>query len=151
MTTPTEIEAERLREILAGCEGVTPGPWEADGVRNEGGSGRFESYQVLAVTLDYYGKPPALVDTINSERIELHEDGDSESHSVWDEQGRKDTAHIARLDPATVANICTLALEALDRRAKDKADAAWNRRREDDILQAAADAADAAKYGTGDA
>lgn len=99
------VSEERLAEMLAGLEGVTPGPWEADGVRNEGGSGRFESYQVLAVSLERYGKPPSLVDTLNSAQVELHEDGDSESHSVWDEQGRKDTLHIARLDPETVRSI----------------------------------------------
>ncbi len=114
MTTETDLPEDKLREIIAGCEGVTPGPWEADGVRNEGGSGRFESYHVLAVSLERYGKQPSLVDTLNSDCIELLEDGDSESHSVWDEQGRKDTLHIARLDPATVS---AMASELLRSRA----------------------------------
>lgn len=84
-----KLSDEQLREIREGCEGVTPGPWEADGAKNDG----FESYEVQAPS----GK--SVVDTFNSGSIEIHE----EDGRAWDEQGRKDTSHLARLDPQTIS------------------------------------------------
>lgn len=119
------VSDDKLREILAGCQGVTPGPWEADVTRNDGdyGSGDevhsgFESYQVLA---EVRGQSAAVVDTINASHLitEVAEEYDEDGHSAWDEQGRKNAAHIARLDPATVSNIIAdyLRLREFERRA----------------------------------
>lgn len=113
-TTISEaISDERLAEIIKGCEGVTHGPWEADGVRNDGdyGSGEdahsgFESYQVLA---EVRGTSSAICDTINAgyQITEVHVESDEDGHHAWDEQGRKNLAHIAHLDPQTVLSLVT--------------------------------------------
>lgn len=86
MTSP--ITPEALEAIIAGCDGVTPGPWESDGVKNDG----FTSYEVT----DPNGR--SVADTYNAGTIEVHE----EDGSAWDEQGRKNMAHIARLSPQVV-------------------------------------------------
>jgi hypothetical protein len=85
------LSPELLNAIEAGCDGVSPGPWEADGVKNDG----FTSYEVT----DPNGL--SVCDTYNAGTIEIQEEGGR----AWDEQGRKNMAHIARLDPATVLEL----------------------------------------------
>jgi hypothetical protein len=118
---PLQISDDKLREILAGCEGVTKGPWESDSERTEGtyGSGDdthegFDAYVVYSASVDYYGKPASICDSSNSGVIAVEEDFDEDGHSAWDEHGRKNMAHVARLDPATVSSIISelLALRA---------------------------------------
>jgi hypothetical protein len=115
-----EVSDDKLREILAGCKGVTPGPWESDSERTEGiyGSGAetyegFDAYVVYSA-VEYYGKPASICDTSNSGVILVEEEFDEPGHHAWDEQGRKNMAHVARLDPATVSSIVSelLALRA---------------------------------------
>jgi hypothetical protein len=108
--TRAEIEA-----ILAGTKGVTPGPWEIEECENRDDSvGQFTSYAVSgSVPGSSYRKN--LVDTLNSSVIELHVEYDEDGHSAWDEQGAKDAAHIARLDPQTVSALCTALIESMDR------------------------------------
>lgn len=96
------ITKEEIEAVLAGCDGVTPGPYESDGIKNDG----FESYEVT----DPNGR--SIADTLNAGSIEIYEE---DGHS-WDEQGRKNMAHIARLPPEFVRDLATLALEALSSR-----------------------------------
>ena len=82
--TDTVVSEERLREILDGCEGVTPGPWRV-------------------------GKHPS--------GFQLCGDGMWFMTAGWtvkDARNQPDAAHIARLDPATVAS---MARELISRRA----------------------------------
>jgi hypothetical protein len=104
-----------IDSILAGTKGVTPGPWEIEECENRDDSvGRFTSYAVSgSVPGSSYRKN--LVDTLNSSVIELHVEYDEDGHSAWDEQGAKDAAHIARLDPQTVSALCTDLIESMDR------------------------------------
>jgi hypothetical protein len=79
---------DKLREILAGCEGVTPGPWEAG------------HHWVFVPPEDAANNPSkALRDILRRvPEVELQPNAE----------------HIARLDPQTVASIVT---ELLERRA----------------------------------
>jgi len=111
----TDTLSERLiREIIEGCEGVTPGPWESDGIKNDG----FMSYEVT----DPNNR--SVADALNAGVIEVQE----EEGRGWDEQGRKNMAHIARLDPATVRSMATELLA--NRTALDAANATIERLRE---------------------
>lgn len=98
MTNPERISDERLREILAGCEGVTPGPWWGEPHYDEMERG----CAVIAATP--HGPLPGnptrgmlafavQVDPANAKVAEA------------------DAAHIARLDPDTVRSIITELLE----------------------------------------
>lgn len=114
MPSPSDrIDDDRLREILAGCKGVTPGPWDVDGEGNNDGRGRFTSYALFAVV---GGVPRTIADTLNSDAAEIHTDSDWDGISAWDEQGRKNLNFLAMLDPQTVASIVS---ELLSRRAAD--------------------------------
>jgi hypothetical protein len=79
---------DKLREILAGCEGVTPGPWEA-------------GHHWVFV-------PPE--DAANHPTMPLR----SILRDVPESELQPNAHHIARLDPQTVASIVT---ELLERRA----------------------------------
>lgn len=88
-----------IREMLAGLEGVTPGPWAVyDGCswRRIGTvTGRYDDCAVLYPTIASDGHPDL------SSRS-----GDREAN----------LAHLARCDPDTMRQVLTLALEALTRR-----------------------------------
>lgn len=137
MIPTTELTLEQIEEIECGCEGVTPGPWESDSTKSEGsyGSGEdvhegFDAFEVIAPALYPGGRPVIVCDTLNSDAGAIEEEWDEDGHSAWDEQGRKNMAHIARLDPSTVRALCTLARKGLagaDWR-DDPSAAAWNRR-----------------------
>lgn len=99
------VENERLEAILAGCEGVTPGPWFWDegGLRTEWNEAEHLIWPANSV-------PYSGLVAENFGACGLH----SEEHIV------DNAAHIARLDPATVASIIT---ELLAYRRRPPADA----------------------------
>lgn len=96
MTSPTELVARdmntvgggRLREILAGCEGVTPGPWKGGGFMISADAHISPHYRVTVAHTGIVGNPP--------------------SHAKIDECN---AAHLRRLDPQTVSSIVSELLE----------------------------------------
>ncbi len=82
------ISSDELRAILAGCEGVTPGPWDVD----EGNAER----------------PPVIVsrdiDADDSGRAVHYKTEIATIADTMDDEAN--AAHIARLDPQTVASMC---------------------------------------------
>lgn len=88
----TTITKDRLEEMLAGLEGVTPGPWE----RHEPGE------ETLIITGDEHGETVAVVPW-GREITCAHEMGNA----------HRDASHIARCDPDTMRQIITLALQSL--------------------------------------
>lgn len=133
----TDLTEQQVREILAGVDGVTPGPWQVVQTKHPW----FMSAQkVLGTALPErtgshlerrifttweHGQLKAPFPVVNS------------SHGVGDKDGppvqmvsmsAEVAAHIARLDPQTVSALCTMALDSLFRRAADAAvrDAARN-------------------------
>jgi hypothetical protein len=74
---------DEIRALLAGCEGVTPGPWQLLGWGPMGlyGKGDLRDAEYIARF-----------------RADLIEDGNA--------------AHIARCDPTTIAELCTRLLSA---------------------------------------
>ena len=87
------LTEEQIREILAGCEGVSEGPWKTHPVDDTSiinSSGRD-----VATTCD----------SSQTER--------EDSYDVEYERMEKDASHIARCDPDTIRNLCELALDGL--------------------------------------
>jgi hypothetical protein len=105
------LTSTKVKEIAAGTEGVTPGPWERVDCDNHTDRGKVHSYAVSQFDAKW---SPHIVDALNSgvasERVESDEDGSY----VWDEQGEKDLAHIANCDPDTVKELCRLALIGIE-------------------------------------
>lgn len=94
-----DLTEARIREILAGCEGATPGPWTAchEGDCSCGyifGLGG-EAYILKALTI------ADEVDPVSTE-----------------EQAKRNAKFIVRLDPATVAALCNMALDRAAAEAK---------------------------------
>jgi hypothetical protein len=82
----SDMTEARVREILDGLEGVTPGPWiYAPGRDGDRGA---EVYQRI-------------------------NDSDVYEGYIAEADNRPVAAHIARLDPDTVRSLCTLALSAI--------------------------------------
>lgn len=82
MSPSDRIDDDRLREILAGCEGVTPGPWRCERFGNIQ-SNECDGRHIVA-----------------------------ESDLTWGlNRNGANAAHIARLDPQTVASIVAELLE----------------------------------------
>lgn len=78
---------------------ATAGPWETDSTDNGGsGSERFNYYSVGAGPA---GKWETIVDTLNSDVAEIHEEWDGDEHGVyhhaWDDQGRANCELIVAL------------------------------------------------------
>lgn len=98
MTEPTPIQVSdaRLREILAGTEGVTPGPWFTTGAP------WFRSEDAVLA-----GSPDGNIGYLIADCEDAFNARDEYTGPF--ELGDKDAdaAHIARLDPATVASIIT--------------------------------------------
>jgi hypothetical protein len=88
----SDVSTDRLREILAGCEGVTPGPWS----RFEGVIGR-ETHVIQANE----GEGTLLV-------VPWDRAVDGNAH--------RDAAYIASLDPQTISAIIS---ELVRRREAD--------------------------------
>lgn len=78
MTDEKRVSDDKLREIIAGCDGVTPGPWATD-------------------------DPWIVYSAADGDILYL---ADTEDLDTSDEQMVIDAAHIARLDPQTVTAIC---------------------------------------------
>lgn len=85
---------EQIETILKGCEGVTPGPWH-------------KGNQIIGSKATT-GFTRHLVE------------------NLWqqDQQGDKDFSHIARCDPATIRELCRLALAGLDAEGNAPSDVA---------------------------
>lgn len=103
---------EVLAEIVAGLKGVTEGPWQSVEHDTEDGSGGYVGYAVEAVSEKTWLDGKSIVDVYNSgvTAIEVEHDEDGGSHA-WDEQGRKDTAHIARCSPDRILLLAAYAEE----------------------------------------
>lgn len=82
------VSSERLREILAGCSGVTPGPWTAyhDHLR-PGMSGYINEVQS------------------GTRRAPIVQWTGFDNSCRSQKEHAKNARHIARLDPETVASI----------------------------------------------
>ena len=93
MTTPTTDEA--LAEIIAGLEGVTPGPWHPGHMGDDGSA--CECATISSETC-MGGIAMVLVD--NGRRIA---DGGNDAPSR--PEAIRNMRHIARMDPATVASM----------------------------------------------
>ena len=98
----TDIDIAKIKEA---AEKATPGPWDTDTVDNEDGAGRFKSYIVGSGPEDNW---KAVVDTSNSDVIEIHQEYDFDYSSVWDEQGRRNAEFIALSRTAVPALIARL-------------------------------------------
>lgn len=96
------ITREEIGEIMAGCEGVTPGPWAA---REMARYGEVRGYFVQAPDVNGFGYGAELLAEDEYRDIEGREPGIVR----W----KADAGHIARLDPGTVKALCELALSAL--------------------------------------
>lgn len=89
MTTILPATDADILEIEARHRSASKGPWESDSLQTEDGYGRFDAYQVLGAD----GK--SILDTSNSESMEINEEWDEETHHRWDEVGRHNTAFVA--------------------------------------------------------
>lgn len=91
---------------------ATAGPWETDSTDNGGsGSERFNYYSVGAGPA---GKWETIVDTLNSDVAEIHEEWDGDEHGVyhhaWDDQGRANCELIVALRNAVPEILAALRL-----------------------------------------
>lgn len=99
------LSEERLREILVGLEGVTPGPWDHWDMDEFG-------FHVFA---DKYGTREVGQDCrLSLAAVRYGRDGDAPQR-FW--TANANAAHIARCDPDTMREILTLALSALSLRS----------------------------------
>jgi hypothetical protein len=95
--TEERVSDEKLAEIIAGCEGVTAGPWEA---RDENFGGRGARWA--------FGQPgTGRYHTLG--RVLSPQDGTTGANAL-------NAAHIARLDPDTIRSLLT---ELQHRRSQD--------------------------------
>jgi hypothetical protein len=81
----SDMTEARVREILNGCEGVTPGPWKFEG----------SIYENMGAGVRSIPDDRGFAQLWNSDHVAL------------------DAAHIAHCDPDTVRSLCTLALSAI--------------------------------------
>ena len=103
---PEKVSAERLREIVDGCEGVTPGPWF---YRPQ----EHDDWGWVRATPPSDGGPGWLIATARRGRAEQPGEDDIHRSTQTDPYG-ENARHIARLDPATVRSI---GLELIEARA----------------------------------
>lgn len=99
------LDDEALREILAGCEGVTPGPWSLQPI------GRMAMAVIAANRIVIHSFDSAVeldggqrTDKILSDARRQERDGFATLEA--------DAAYIARLSPEVVRSLATQALEA---------------------------------------
>lgn len=90
------LTTEQVEEILAGCEGVTPGPWET-GVPGDYPPASQLDGDHTPVHSDTWGAFISVVTGIDR--------GDGRVGTS--QQGKSNLAHIARLDPQTVSSLAT--------------------------------------------
>lgn len=93
MTSP--LTDEQLKDMLAGCSGVTPGPWQ-----------REEPSEWSSVTETRVGAPG---DTLATLRWARNTSGNA----------HRDASHIARGDPQTISSLITELLELRAERGKE--------------------------------
>lgn len=91
----SDDEVGTLRKLALAA---TPGPWEVDEVKSDGG---HTSYEVQAVSDQWWVNGKSIVDTYNSGLIEIRQ----ESEHAWDEVGRRNTEYIAAANPEAVLRI----------------------------------------------
>jgi hypothetical protein len=94
------IDTDKLKALALAA---TPGKWEVDTVKSEGHYGTDEDggYGFTAyVVTDEKGCP--LMDSLNRDDSEIHEDNNGEEHYAWDELAKRDAQYIAEACPATV-------------------------------------------------
>lgn len=136
MTTTEKLSTERLAEIIAGCDGVTPGPYQvivteypwALEERPRGdeiipaNSGKHIERRVFTVWDHPQSHSPEMVVT---GAIGIGMPDGKPVHFV--RISAEDAAHIARLDPATVKAMAELAAQALRSAVVDDAavERAW--------------------------
>lgn len=100
MTDQAPLSVERIKEIRAGCEGVTPGPWKV--------ATDLPSIAIMALNPDGTGGR-RVVQTPNQNNY--RRSGPSEP---WlGIESFSDAGHIANCDPQTIAQLCDLALRSL--------------------------------------
>lgn len=118
----TEITQAKLDEMLAGLEGVTPGPWEVIEEEHEWSlperammghdmpaqSGEHLELRIFTAWEHPQAKSPWPV--VNSS-VGIGKAGEPSIQMVWMEPAV--AAHIARCDPDTMRQIITLAKQAL--------------------------------------
>jgi NTP pyrophosphatase (non-canonical NTP hydrolase) len=120
----SKLTDNEINAILAGCEGVTPGPWLADSEKSDGcyGSGEdcHEGYYTSTLC-DAKGR--RIADALNCDVGELHEESSEDDHYAWDEQSGLNFAHLSRCDPDTIRSAFTELLELREKGAARQASA----------------------------
>lgn len=103
-------EAALLDKLEALARAATPGPWGVETIESDGHYGTDEDgghgFDAYVVT-DDRGRP--LMDSLNRDNSEIHEEYNEESHYAWDELARRDALFIAAANPATVLQLIQLA------------------------------------------
>jgi hypothetical protein len=132
------VDIEKLKALALAA---TPGPWEVDTVKSEGHYGTDEDggYGFMGYAIiDEEGRP--LMDSLNRDQSEIHEDYDGEELYAWDELAKRDAAFVAGANPAAVLELIA-EVERLraDREAAVKE--AWRANAELSALKSAAPAA----------
>lgn len=101
LTMTGEVSDDRLREIVAGCEGVTPGPYK---VRHH----PLDEGHFFVEAPPHIQKGTGIKAAYGIEVL-----GEDTGESFYPlEQKKRDAAHIARLDPQTVASMASELLAA---------------------------------------
>lgn len=101
----TAISAEELRAIIAGCEGVTPGPWR----HYIPDPGYCDDYVMTDSEKYAPSKEYPFRNLVAETGIQHAPEGDSQRFTP-------DAQHIARCDPATIRAMAELALQAQEMR-----------------------------------
>lgn len=99
-----DLTEAQIREILAGTAGVTPGPWAYEPHGDTGNYG-------VGVLVGTEGEQPLRGYQTDSDNIV------AETVAV-EVNGPLNAAHVARLDPTTVAALCNMALRSSGAEAK---------------------------------
>lgn len=103
---------EQIEEIRKGCDGVTPGKWNAAAKPSS-----VVGWPIVSQT----GRNIASMNYVQWSSTNPAVSGDR----AFNRESKSNAEHIARLDPATVRALCDLALAGLD------AEAAFRRGQED--------------------
>jgi hypothetical protein len=97
------VDIEKLKALALAA---TSGPWEVDTVKSEGHYGTDEDggYGFMGYAIiDEEGRP--LMDSLNRDQSDIHEDYDGEEHYAWDELAKRDAMFIAAANPAAVLEL----------------------------------------------
>jgi len=99
---------DQASAILKAAEEATPGPWYVDTIKNEGGDGSYNSYQ-LQISMPFKWTK-TLADSVNADECEIHTECDEDSIQRWDEAARRNFEFIA-LARNTAPAIATALIE----------------------------------------